>query len=160
VDGAVVEIELEGPAANIVGFEHAPRDDAERATLDRAVATLKDGERLFGFPAAAGCRLTRSSVNSTLLGDVPAADADHAGREDHDDLPAAQNDHEAGDEHETHTDLDADYRFACRDTARIDQVEVRLFDSFPATQRLRVQFATAKGQGGFELTAARPRIEL
>jgi len=159
VDGSVVEIELESPAANIVGFERAPKDDAERATLDRAVATLKDGERLFGFPAAAGCRLTRSSVNSTLLGDAPTAEADH------EDSPAMQSDHESGDhaaedDHETHADLDADYRFECRDTARIDQVEVRLFEAFAATQRLRVQFATAKGQGGFDLTAAHPRFEL
>ena len=165
VDGSVVEIELESPAANIVGFEYAPKDDAERATLDRAVATLKDGERLFGFPAAAGCRLTRSSVNSTLLGDTPTAEADHEGHEDHDDSPTTQTDHEAGDhaagdDHETHADLDADYCFACRDTARIDQVEVRLFEAFASTQRLRVQFATAKGQGGVDLTAAQPRFEL
>jgi len=164
VDGSVVEIELESPAANIVGFEYAPKDDAERATLDRAVATLRDGERLFGFPATAGCRLTRSSVNSTLLGDAPTA-ADHEGHADHDDSPATRTDHEsgdhaAGDEHETHADLDADYRFECRDTARIDQVEVRLFEAFPATQRLRVQFATAKDQGGFDLTVAHPRFEL
>jgi hypothetical protein len=140
VDGNVVEIELESPVANIVGFEHAPKDAAERATLDRAVATLKDGERLFGFPAAAGCRLTESSVSSSLLGEAPAGEADH--------------------EHETHADLEADYRFECGDAARIGPVDVRLFEAFPATQRLRVQFATAKGQGGVELTAARPRIEL
>ena len=81
------------------------------------------------------------------------------------DSPATPSDHEAGDhhaegEHETHADLDADYRFECRDAARIGPVEVRLFEAFPATQRLRVQTATAKGQGGVELTAARPRIAL
>ncbi len=165
VDGNVVEIELESPAVNIVGFEHAPTDAAERATLDRAVATLKDGERLFGFPAAAGCRLTESSVSSSLLGEAPAGEADHEGHEDHDDAQATETHHENGDhdaqhEHETHADLDADYRFECSDAARIGPVDVRLFEAFPATQRLRVQIATAKGQGGVELTAARPRIEL
>ncbi len=165
IDGSVVEIERESPAASIVGFEHAPKDAAERATLDRAVATLKDGERLFGFPAAAGCRLTGSSVSSSLLGDAPAGEAGHEGHEDHDDSQATETHHEAGDhdaehEHETHADLDADYRFECRDAARIGPVEVRLFEAFPATQRLRVQFATANRQGGVELTAARPRIEL
>lgn len=169
VDGNVVEIELESPAINIVGFEHAPKDAAERATLDRAVATLKDGERLFGLPAAAGCRLTGSSVSSSLLGDAPAGEAatpnEHQGHEDHDDAQATEPPHEDGDhdaehDHETHADLDADYRFECDDAARIGPVDVRLFEAFPATQRLRVQFATAKGQGGADLTAARPRIEL
>jgi hypothetical protein len=69
-------------------------------------------------------------------------------------------DHDAEHEHETHADLDADYRFECRDTARIDRVDVRLFEAFPGTRRLRVQFATAKGQGGAEPTATHPRIEL
>jgi hypothetical protein len=157
VDGNVVEIELESPAADIVGFEHAPTDDAERATLDRAVATLKNGGRLFGFPAAAGCRLTRSSVNASLLGDEPAAEADH---EEHGDSPATESDHDAGHAHETHADLDAEYRFECRDAARIGPVEVRLFEAFTGTQRLRVQYATAKGQGAVELTAASARIDL
>jgi hypothetical protein len=156
VDGSVVEIELESPAANILGFEHAPKDEAERAALDRAVLALKDGERLFGFPAEAGCRLTRSSVSSTLLGDEPAA-AEHA---EHGDSPAAESDHDAGHERETHADLDADYRFECQNAARIGPVEVRLFEAFPGTLRLRVQFATAKGQGAVELTAAGARIDL
>lgn len=165
VDGNVVEIELESPAVNIVGFERAPKDEAEHATLERAVATLKDGGRLFGFPAAAGCRLTKSSVSSSLLGDEPEAEADHEDHQAHDDARAKQTHHEDGDqdaehEHETHADLDADYGFECDDAARIDRVEVRLFEAFPGTRRLRVQFATAKGQGGAELTAARPRIEL
>jgi hypothetical protein len=165
VEGNVAEIELESPAVNIVGFEHAPKDEAERTTLERAVATLKDGGRLFGFPTAAGCRLTESLVSSSLLGDEPEAEVDHEDHQAHDDAQATQTPHEDGDhdaehEHETHADLDADYRFECDDAARIDRVEVRLFEAFPGTQRLRVQFATAKGQGGAELTAARPRIEL
>lgn len=161
VDGSMVEIELESPAANIVGFEHAPKDAAERATLERAVATLKDGARLFGFPAAAGCRLTESSVTSSLLVPEPsAADQDEHQAQDH--SQTRESDQDAGHqhEHETHADLDADYRFDCRDPAQIDRVDVRLFKLFPGTQRLRVQHATAQGQGATELSAASPRIDL
>ena len=75
-------------------------------------------------------------------------------------LTTTTGDHDAEHAQETHADLDADYRFECRDAARIGSVEVRLFEALPATQRLRVQHATAKGQGGAELTAAHPRIEL
>jgi hypothetical protein len=71
---------------------------------------------------------------------------------------AAQDDH--GDEDEAHGDLDADYRFVCAHPEALDRIEVRLFERFQATQRLRVQYATEKGQGALELTPANPRIDL
>ena len=156
LDGKEMEIELESPAANLVGFEHTPKDDAQRAALERAVALLKDGERLFSFPKAAGCRLTAVSVSSSLLGHEPAEQADHEDHKAHAEAPTAAADHAA--EHESHADLDADYRFECTHPEKIDQVEVGLFAAFPATERLKVQYVTARGQGGAELTKAQPRI--
>ncbi|WP_020506347.1 DUF2796 domain-containing protein [Lamprocystis purpurea] len=156
LDGKEMEIELESPAANLVGFEHAPKDDAQRAALERAVALLKDGERLFSFPKAAGCRLTAASVSSSLLGHEPAEKADHEDHKAHAEAPSAAADHDA--EHESHADLDADYDFECTHPEKIDQVEVGLFAAFPATERLKVQYVTARGQGGAELTKAQPRI--
>ncbi len=152
LDGNEMEIELESPAANLVGFEHAPQDDAQRAALERAVALLKDGERLFSFPKAAGCRLTAASVSSSLLGHEPAEQADHEDHQAHAEAPTAAV------EHESHADLDADYDFECTHPEKIDQVEVGLFAAFPATERLKVQYVTARGQGGAELTKAQPRI--
>jgi len=152
LDGKEMEIELESPAANLVGFEHAPKDDSQRAGLERAVALLKDGERLFSFPKAAGCRLTAASVSSSLLGHEPAEKADHEDHKAHAEAPSAAA------EHESHADLDADYRFECTHPDKIDQVEVGLFAAFPATERLNVQYVTARGQGGAELTKAQPRI--
>ena len=66
VEGGVVLIGLESPAANIVGFEHAPANAGERAALDAALATLKDGGRLFRLPADAGCRLVEAVVETPL----------------------------------------------------------------------------------------------
>ena len=43
LEGDEVHIELDSPAANIVGFEHAPSSKADHAAVDKAVAMLNDG---------------------------------------------------------------------------------------------------------------------
>ena len=73
LEGQEVHIELDSPAANVVGFEHAPSSEADRAALDKAVAALKDGDRLFKFNDDAGCRMETAKVTSELL------DEDHEG---------------------------------------------------------------------------------
>jgi len=131
VEGGVVLIGLESPAANIVGFEHAPASAEEGAALDAALATLKDGGRLFRFSAEAGCRLVEAVVETPLVGEVREA----AGAE-------------------AHADIDAEYRFECAEPDRLVQMELGLFKAFPATLSLQVQFVGPKGQGAAELTAA------
>ena len=133
VEGGVVLIGLETPAANIVGFEHAPSDAGERAALDAALATLDDGGRLFRLPADAGCRLVEAVVETPLTGEAgEGADA--------------------GD----HSDVDAEYRFECAAPDRLVQMHLGLFEAFPETRGLQVQFVGPRGQGAAELTAANP----
>ena len=55
-------IEFESPAADIVGFEHEPRNDNEKAAYQKALGILRVGERMFKFPQAAGVRLEKSVV--------------------------------------------------------------------------------------------------
>jgi Protein of unknown function (DUF2796) len=44
---------FETPLDNLVGFERAPRTDAERRRADEAVARLKAGDQMFRFDPAA-----------------------------------------------------------------------------------------------------------
>ena len=109
LEGQEVYVELGSPAANIVGFEHAPSSDADHAVLDKAVATLKDGERLFRFNDAAGCRMETVNVASALLDEEHD---DHAGQHssDHGHEKKDRHDH-AEQEVETHADIEAVYHF-------------------------------------------------
>ena len=133
MEGGVVLIGLESPAANIVGFEHAPANAGERAALDAAMATLKDGGRLFRLPADAGCRLVEAVVETPLAGEAGKGAGAAA-----------------------HADIDAEYRFECAEPGRLVQMQLGLFEAFPATRGLQVQFVGPKGQGAAELTAASP----
>jgi hypothetical protein len=149
-EGTEVQIALTSPAANLVGFEHAPASSAEGERLSEALATLKQGERLFRLTPAAECRLEEAVVETPLAGDK-----EHEHEHDH------EHEHEHEHEHahaEAHADVDATYRFTCARPDRVEGVEVMLFDAFPGTERLRVQYVTEQGQGGADLTPSNPSL--
>lgn len=140
LEGKEVHIELDSPAANIVGFEHAPSSEADHAALDEAVEKLKAGDQLFSFNAEAGCRMEEVKVSSGLLDE---------GHEEH----AAEHEHEHEHEGETHADIEAVYHFECEVPGELIQLTVELFEAFPATEKLNMQYVIETKQGSKELTA-------
>ncbi len=152
VDGAVVEIELESPAMNLVGFEHRPRTDAELESLDAAVAALRRGDGLVAFePAGARCVRQRAVVLSSLLVDDDDEDGHHHGGQD-----GSHPDHD-GEAHD-HADIFVAWRFECAGAA-VTGIDLRgVFSRFPATERLRVQAVTGQGQTARELTRSSSRL--
>lgn len=154
LEGQEVHIEFDSPAANIVGFENAPSSEADHAALDKAVATLKDGDRLFKFNADAGCQMEKVNVASQLL------DEEHEGHTDekpgeHPHEEKQGHDHEQHeDEDEAHSDIEAAYHFECDEPGKLTQLTVELFEAFPGTEKLKVQYVIESKQGAADLTAA------
>ncbi len=149
LEGQEVHIELDSPAANIVGFEHAPSSEADHAALDKAVAALKNGDQLFRFNNEAGCRMEKADVTSALL------DEERAGKhsEDRDHEEKGEHGHEEHEGEETHSDIEAVYHFECDQPGKLTQLTVELFEAFPATEELNVQYVIESKQGAKELTA-------
>jgi hypothetical protein len=148
LEGQEVHIELAGPAANIVGFEHAPSSEADHAALDKAVATLKDGDRLFRFNAEAGCRMEKVGVTSALLDGEHDEHADkHSGDHDHE-----KEEHEHEHDGETHSDIEAVYHFDCDQPGALTQLSIELLEAFPGMEKLNVQYVIENKQGAAELT--------
>jgi hypothetical protein len=127
VEAAEVSLAVEMPLDSLLGFERAPRTQAERQAAAAALAKMRDGAALFRFDAAAQCTLASAKVEAPLLepAATPAA------------KPAA-----AGE----HADLDASYAFRCAQPARLATVEVLLFDAFPRVARVTVQAVLPHGQ--------------
>lgn len=152
LEGEEVHIELDSPAANIVGFEHAPSSEADHAALDEAVAALKNGDQLFRFNNEAGCRMEEAIVTSALLeeehDDYPDKHSD-----DHDHEEKGEHGHEEHEGEETHSDIEVTYHFECELPAKLTQLTVELFEVFPATEVLNVQYVIESKQGARELTA-------
>lgn len=133
-----VEIMLESPAINLVGFEHAASTEEEKQKLADAKAKLEAGAGLFTMNSEAECSLKEAKVTSALLGNAEESEEEHADHE-----------HEAG---ETHSDMDVSWSFACSKPSELHEVSVKLFSAFPeGLHKLRAEWITDKGASAQEL---------
>lgn len=151
IDDKQLLLELTTPAGDLLGFEHAPHNQAQRDQLDSLMSTLRQPEKLFALPAAAQCSLESVELHSPLF-----ALPEHSGDDAH-----AEHEHHHGhnDKHEhEHADINAQYSYSCTTPTRLEHLDVTLFDLFPSSEKLILQAITPRGQQGGELTAANRRV--
>ncbi|NKC17054.1 MAG: DUF2796 domain-containing protein [Gammaproteobacteria bacterium] len=158
VEGDNIELNLESPAANIVGFEHRASTPAQRRIIDEAKRTLESSKQLFSF-IGARCELTESEIDvSAVLGtenDEHEEDAHgHHEQPDH-----ADTDHETHSE-ETHSEVSANYRFHCEQGSRLAAIALNFFEFFPGIETLKAVWVTDSSQGSADLTAKSNTIYL
>ena len=138
VEARQLNLRLEAPLDNLVGFERAPRTPAERKRVDEAVATLRAADGVFTPDPAAGCTLRSVALHSAVLklGDASSAKPMEAG----------------------HAELEAEVVFDCQDTARLGHVDTGLFKAFPRMRQLDAEGVTPSGQ--FKRSLKRPATRL
>ena len=147
VDAGRVSIELDPPLDNLLGFERAPRTDAEREKVAAMLARLRAGDVLFRIDAVAGCTLAKVELVSAFLG--LGVDLGKSGAVSHSTTAASD-----------HADLNGSFEFRCKNGARAGFVEVGLFEAFPALKRIDLQVATPKGQLKAVLSRPASRVVL
>lgn len=148
LDGKTLELELESPAMNLLGFEHAAKSAADQAKVAAARAELEQPLTLFSLPAAAGCTVAKQELESPLFGDKPDAEHDH---DEHAKGEAAEHEHEHEDQH---SEIHAHYQFICNEPAALKTLDLReVFKRFPSTHKIQVQLIGPQGQQGVEATA-------
>lgn len=138
VDAGSLIVSLEVPLDDLVGFERAPRTDAERQRVAQALVTLRDAAAVIRPDPAAGCSAGAAEIVSPVLGLGAAAQAPSDG----------------------HADLQASWTLACRPGARPAWVELRFFEAFPRLQRIDVQSVTPTGQHKATLRRPASRVTL
>jgi hypothetical protein len=140
IQGATVAIELEVPAADIVGFEHAAKTKAQKAQLKEAKAKLAKPLALFVMNASAGCKVTEADIEAegALAGD----EHDHGHKHDHGKKEAHAE--------ETHSEFHANYVLTCATPSEINQIEFAFFKSFPNSKELDVSVVGDRGALKFE----------
>ena len=62
-EGNELYIEFISPAANIVGFEHQPRTQEQKAAVKAAIKKLEAGEKLFALPSDVGGKLGKQLLD-------------------------------------------------------------------------------------------------
>jgi zinc/manganese transport system substrate-binding protein len=137
IEPGKLTVQMESPLDNLVGFERAPRSDAERKTVAAAVARLQAADTLFKIDPAGGCTLKHVDLTSaplTLGRPEPGAGADG------------------------HADLDGGFEFTCKNSALVAFIDLGLFSAFGHMQRIDVQIAALKGQA--KRTLKRPDVRI
>ncbi len=142
VDGGRLEIQLDTPLDSLVGFERAPRTDAERQAVRAAAGKLR-AAGLFVPTSAANCtaapvKLASAALPPDLLGEQ---------------APAQRNGKPA-----EHADLEASFAFACANPSELKGVETMLLRSFPGIRKVAVEIAGPRGQSRSVLTPGKSAI--
>ena len=144
LDGQALELELDSPAMNLVGFEHLATTAADKAKVAAVRKQLENPVALFNLPKDAGCVVSTQALNSLLFGDKPEADHDHD-----DDAKDGAHEH-----HHDHSEIHAHYQFTCTTPTALGNLDLtQVFKTFPATQKIQVQLIGPSGQQGVEATA-------
>ncbi|WP_010487055.1 DUF2796 domain-containing protein [Pseudomonas sp. S9] len=139
LDGNTLEIELESPAMNLVGFEHAPSSDADKAAISQARSQLEKPLALFSLNTG-DCSLSSKELESPLFSRAHV-ESEH------------EHEHEAGEHEHEHSEIHAHYSFNCKQPQALQQLELaQLFKQFPATHKIQLQLIGPNGQQGAELT--------
>ncbi|MFC7515861.1 DUF2796 domain-containing protein [Herbaspirillum sp. GCM10030257] len=129
IEGNTATIEFTSPLENLIGFEHAPRNDKERKVVQALKEKFQKPESLLIPTAAANCRA--DSVDLELPGDHGS---------------------------DGHADLHATIMYRCKSPVALNAINLRLFDAFPRLDRIKVQLAIPGRQSAVELSRKRPTL--
>lgn len=145
VDEKTMTLDFSGPLDNLIGFEHVPRDAKQKAAVKNMVDNLNKAEQFFIPTVDAQCTLQSVKLDSIVL--EPKASQDKEEK-------SQQHEEERG-----HADIDGEFVFACKQTGKLHDLEVKLFDAYPNLHQLKVEVATLKKQSSAQLTPEQRRVE-
>ena len=186
VEGEELVMELRIPGVNVVGFEHAPRDDAEREAVRQALVPFGDAASLFVLPAEAECELEEAKAEILDMtheddhedhGHEEDEHEEHEGYEEHEGHEGEgheeHEEHEGDEEHEEHEEHDSDssvseahselratYRFHCHEPGRLAEIDVRVFEHLHDAEEIDVRVVTPAAQLASELHPDSTVVEL
>jgi hypothetical protein len=130
LEGNNLEINLESPAANIVGFEHKASSEKHTKVIQRAKANL-EASGLFLF-SGSDCSLKQVKID---MSSVIEQDKQHSDHHDHD----------------THSEISANYSYECSKGEKLETISVNLMSRFPSVETLEVMWLTSRQQGATKL---------
>ena len=175
-EGEELVVEFRIPAVNVVGFEHAPRDDAEREAVRQALVPFKDAASVLVPSPEAMCEV--ETIEAAL------SSMEHEAHHEHDESHEGEgreggedegHEHEGddhghdGDDHEehgtdagadAHSELHAAYRFHCHAPERLDRIEVRVFEHLHDVEEIEARVVTPAMQAATELHPGEAVVEL
>ncbi|MEP3653847.1 MAG: DUF2796 domain-containing protein [Litorimonas sp.] len=162
-----IQIEFETPLYNLLGFEYAPKSDAEKALVSEAEVSLTQPEILIRFNDAAKCSFETPSSNVDLF-ETHSGEEDDEHHDDHDhsdhhEEESETDDHDEHHQHEensVHKDVLLNYFLSCGEIDKLKTVKVELFEIFPNLTELELVYLGPSQQMSADLTPSKTTAEL
>ncbi|MDD2942392.1 MAG: DUF2796 domain-containing protein [bacterium] len=137
----IVQFELKSPAANLFGFEHAPRNDEQRVVVRAVEKSLRDAAELFVFEPQSSCK----SVQVEL--ELP--------------FSKSSTDNEAHEDESEHSNISARYQFVCNSGETLKAIDLKnLFINYPRLEKLESQWVIENSQGAAILGPGKSTIDI
>lgn len=163
LDDNRLDLALDIPGANLVGFEHPPRSEEHKAALARMITELERGHWLVA-DARGGCEIARITVDTPGFGHTHDHDHDHdhdhnRDHKRHDPDRHVHYDHDAHDHHE-HAEFRVAAVLECQSPGQLRWLELGLLDAHPGNEQMTIDVLTDSLATRVRLVPGRQRIEL
>lgn len=131
--GSTLQIALQAPMMDAIGFEHAPVTNDESQLFSAMLSDLKNTNKVVDF-IGGGCQL----VTATIINPFDKLGPDQGAN------PSPT--HKLN-----HNDIAAEYQFLCQQPSQFEAININLFDTFPGINVINAQWIVDGKQGGARL---------
>ena len=155
IEGTNVQMELEVPGSDIVGFEHAARTKAQRKAVADARKVLANPLEIFQVPAAAGCKVAAAKVKlegGDSNGHAHGHKHTHGKNETKGKTDAAAE--------PAHSEFHVAATLNCTNVARMTEITFAYFARFKKAQKLTVNIVSATGQTSAVVDRSKAKLAL
>ena len=139
LENTSLELYLESPSVNIVGFEHRATSAQQIQAAEDAKSILESPAEIFSF-SDGNCSLSQSNINFSAI--LQATEHHQSGADGNKD-EAHQVDH---------SEITASYKYNCQRGGELDVISLKLIEHFPGIEKIKVIWLTDTEQGTVELT--------
>jgi len=158
IEGKAIEMELEAPASDIIGFEHAPKTKAQKQALVDARKRLGKLAGVMVLSPEAGCKLKSTDVD--VLGAAAGGKGHDHDHDDHGKKAGAAKTDDHDHEHGSHSEFKVTYKVECAAPEKLGSVAFDYFKSFKGAEKLDVTVIGPKGQSSYVVTREKPVLDL
>lgn len=167
IEGNRLQMELEAPASDIIGFEHAPSTAAQKMAVTEAKARLAKAGELFRLSPEAGCKLATATVEVHGAVAAKSGPKPHSHGHAHNPAKSPKTEPKTDDKApekaaaaDQHSEFRATYVLDCARPGGLATIGFEYFKAFKDAEKLDVTVIGPKGQTQGVVTRDKPVLDL
>ncbi len=157
LEGDVLELQFESPAANLLGFEHQAHSETEKAAVNTLKKHLGQVEKVLSLQGAT-CSVSNSSVDLSGVLEQERYEGHAHHKSEH------RDEHHEHDKHDhkesSHSEISFSYSFQCQRGGDLQSLTLLLLNEYKGLESVKAQWITEGNQGSATLSSANNALSL